>query len=229
MNIHILVEGPSDDALMSIWARRFLPGHSIRTYPHQGKGKIPSSGEVVPSTRRGLLDQLPAKLRAWGKSHDVDEDRVVVLLDADDDDSAELEGSLLELSKSIDPCPQVLFRIAVEETEAFYFGDHRALVATFPNIKIDKVKRRYVQDSICGTAELLAELAVEPIDKKAWAERIAPRLTINPAQSRSPSFRALCAGLEKAISDLPRARQTPRSPKARSRVAPISLKAARKK
>lgn len=51
----------------------------------------------------------------------------------------------------------MLFRIAIEETEAFYLGDPEAIRKAFPTAKTAKIKA-YVQDSICGTAELFQEV-----------------------------------------------------------------------
>jgi hypothetical protein len=58
-----------------------LPGHRILVHPHRGKGHIPKNPDKEPDPRReSLLDQLPAKLRSFGKEMNPDTDRVIVLL-----------------------------------------------------------------------------------------------------------------------------------------------------
>ena len=95
--------------------------------------------------------------------------------------------------------PDTMFRLAIEEVEAWYFGDREALLAAYPRVRQD-VMRSYVQDSVCDTWELLAD-AVYPggssAIKKAgwplpgqvkheWAKKIAPLM--EPDRNVSPSF-----------------------------------------
>lgn len=200
MRLHVLVEGESEEAFLRGWLPRFLPpGHSFVIIRHRGKGRLPRDPVRVPDIRReGLLDQLPSKLRAYGRSLDPATDRLLVLVDADDDPCSELKQRLLEALKSCDPRPVVLFRLAIEETEAFYLGDPQAIRRAFPQAKLQQLKG-YVQDSVCNTWELFQSLIGDPVeDKPGWAERMAPHLGTawqgNDA-NRSPSFRQLCKGL----------------------------------
>lgn len=203
MRLHVLVEGESEEALMRGWLPRFLPPrHSFVVIRHRGKGRLPRDPLNVPDIRReGLLDQLPAKLRAYGRSLNPATDRVLVLVDADDDPCLELKQRLLDVLEGCDPRPVVLFRLAIEETEAFYLGDPQAIRRAFPQARA-RLRRRmasYEQDSICGTWELFQRVIGNPIeDKVEWAERIAPHLGIvwqGVNANRSPSFRQLCEGL----------------------------------
>ncbi|HKH49770.1 MAG TPA: DUF4276 family protein [Thermoanaerobaculia bacterium] len=200
MKLHVLVEGDSEEALLNVWLPRFLPpGHSFQVIRHRGKGKLSRGSLKVPDIRReGLLDQLPAKLRAYGKSLNPSTDRVLVLVDADDDPCSELKERLLETLEHCEPCPVVLFRLAIEETEAFYLGDPAAIRRAFPQARLQKMKA-YVQDSVCGTWELFQRVIRDPVeDKVEWAERMAPHLGTEwqgRTANRSPSFRQLCRGL----------------------------------
>lgn len=197
MIVHALVEGPSDKAFLERWAKRLLPGHELRAYPHQGKGKL-SGGRPGPR-RRGLLDQLPAKLAAYGQSLDPDEARVLVLIDADDDDIRGLAERLESLLGSLNPAPRVFFAFAVEELEAFYLGDLAALQRAFPDF--DRARAQaYVPDSICGTWELFGKIVGDAGGNKvAWAEAMGDRLTTRCGNSRSPSFREVCTGLRDLV------------------------------
>lgn len=199
MRLHVLVEGESEEALLKGWLPRFLPpGHSFNIIRHRGKGRLPRDPVRDLGRREGLLDQLPAKLRAYGRSLDPATDRLLVLVDADDDPCSELKQRLLESLESCDPRPVVLFRLAIEETEAFYLGDPQAIRRAFPQAKLQRLKS-YVQDSVCGTWELFQSVIGDPVeDKPGWAERMAPHLGTawrGSDANRSPSFRQLCRGL----------------------------------
>jgi hypothetical protein len=121
-----------------------------------------------------------------------------VLLDLDDDHCGELKERLLKVLETCNPRPTVLFRFAIEETEAFYLGDSTAIQRAFPQARLKKM-RDYVQDSICGTWELFRDvIGAEVEDKVEWAERMAPYLGTSwrgGNANRSPSFRQFCRAL----------------------------------
>jgi hypothetical protein len=200
MRLHVLVEGDSEEALMRGWLPRFLPpAHKFVVIRHRGKGKLSRDPLQVPDIRReGLLDQLPAKLRAYGKSLNPATDRVLVLVDADDDHCRELKQRMLAALEQCNPRPIVLFRIAIEETEAFYLGDPTAIRRAFPQARIQRM-RSYVQDSVCETWELFQRVIGSVVeDKVGWAELMAPHLGTDwrgRNANRSPSFRQFCLGL----------------------------------
>ncbi len=207
MRLHILVEGPSEEAFLNAWLPRFLdPAHSFRIITHQGKGKLSRDpNKPFDPKHRGLLDQLPAKLRVYGRTLKADTDRVVVLVDADNQDCKDLLRRLKQVSDSCDPAPTVLFRIAIEETEAFFLGDSKALKAAFPAARTGKL-RGHVFDSICGTWEKLRDVLGESSDDKVgWAEAIGQHLDTNRkgrrATNKSPSFRKLCEGLRRICGE----------------------------
>jgi hypothetical protein len=200
MIIHALVEGPSEDALFLSWMPRLLKGHTVQIHPHQGKGKLPSNLSKKPDPKlRGLLDQLPAKLAAFEKSSNRDEEAVLIVVDADNDDPEKLAVKLSAVAKQVAPNVQVVVNIAVEETEAFYLGDLRALGIAYPDADMETA-REYVPDSICGTWELFGRIIGDDGGNKVdWAEAMGPRLTTNGARSRSPSFKALCTALSNLV------------------------------
>lgn len=199
MRIHILVEGPSETALLRNWLLRFQPNHHHVIIEHQGRGRLSDNFDLVPNPKhRGLLDQLPAKLRAYGNTLDPATDRVLVLLDLDTSDCRELKARLIQLLAATTPAPMVMFRFAVEEVEAFYLGDKRAIRKSFSTIRRASYDG-YVQDSICGTWETFQAVIAAPyIDKVGWAERIGMHLGIETDgknANRSPSFREFCRAL----------------------------------
>lgn len=214
MHIDVLVEDSSSSKLLETLFPKILGGqgepHTWRVHAYKGVGRIPSglqgSGDPVA---RILLDQLPRLLRGYGKTPGID--AVVVLVDTDGRDCVAFLAQLKTLVAQIDPTPTVLFRLAMEEAEAWYFGDRAALLAAFPRAKRD-VLDRYVQDSACGTWELLAD-AVHPGGSPAvrkagwpqsgelkheWAERIGPLMNVEA--NHSPSFTKLRDGLRRLVS-----------------------------
>ncbi len=197
MRLHFLVEGPSEKDFLDAWLPRFLPpGHSFKVYPHRGKGRLPNNPAAVPDPRwQGLLDQLPAKLRAWSKVFDSATDRVIVLVDLDTEDCHTLKGQLVDLLDLCDPQLTVKFRLAIEELEAFYLSDRQAIRQAFPRAKLYKLDS-YIQDSICGTWELFQSVIGADIDdKRAWARAMAPVLSTDWAANPSVSFQHFCRAI----------------------------------
>jgi hypothetical protein len=187
------------------WFPRFLPQHTLTVIPHRGKGRLPSHPDARPNPRReGLLDQLPAKLRAYGRVLDPATDRLLVFLDLDDDDCLELKQRMLATLDSCSPKPVALFRIAIEEMESFYLGDPSAIRRAFPQAKPRKMKG-YIQDSICGTWELFQEVIDAIIeDKPEWAEKMGDHLGTEwkgRDANRSPSFRQFCRALLQLVGE----------------------------
>ncbi len=208
MRLHILVEGPSEEAFLKNWLPRFLgPSHTFRVIVHQGKGKLPKNLESEPDRKhRGLLDQLPVKLRAYGKQLKPDTDRVVVLVDLDTDHCVDLLAQLNIVLSTCNPPPYVIFRIAIEETEAFFLGDSSAIKRAYPSAKIAKLKK-HAFDSICGTWEKLQEIindGLDSPDKVAWASSIGQHLGVKfkgKSANKSMSFVKFCEGLKRACGD----------------------------
>nr|MBK7065711.1 DUF4276 family protein [Deltaproteobacteria bacterium] len=207
MKVHLLVEGPADRAFFRVdqasWGQRFFKQFKdcdVEVHAHGGRGTLPE-GEALkqppPARSRGLLDQLPAKLRAYAAAKQP-APLVVVLIDADDDDCVDLKRRISDAAQSEAPGVPVLVRIAVEETEAFYLGDWKAIKKAYPRAK-QMVFRTYEPDvrPTQGTWELFAEVVGEKgyENKVDWAERMGVVMSINAAGNRSPSFKALCRGL----------------------------------
>jgi hypothetical protein len=188
-HIEFLVEEPSMEAAL----RQILPsilGHtSFAIYPHQGK--------------QDLLQSLPRRLQGY-RSWIPDDWAIVVVVDRDSDDCRELkrrlERSALDLglptrSQPRDGSFQVVNRIAIEELEAWFFGDWEAVRQAFPAVSrnVPNNHRYRDPDGIAGgTWE-----ALEGVLRKAGyfktglrkievAQAIAARM--DPALNRSRSF-----------------------------------------
>jgi Domain of unknown function (DUF4276) len=201
----VLVEGSSDVAVLrEILSRRFLLQENLdfRIHPHQGRGSLPRDW-LAPADprRRGLLDQLPAKLRGLsGIDRSV---CVLVVIDVDSDPCVDLLGQLRAMLERLPKRPaQVLFRLAIEETESWFIADINALKRAYPKVDTRKLTK-IAPDSIVGAAESLARaLGKDPevltgADKFAWASAIAPHMQlIDPP---SPSLAGLLRALSRQI------------------------------
>jgi Domain of unknown function (DUF4276) len=215
VHIEFLVEDSSGRTLLEPLIPKILGEyehpHTWRLHAYRGVGKIPPKLSAAGSpSARILLDQLPRLLNGYGRTTGID--AVVVVLDSDRRDCKTLLSELHQLRAQCAHAPQcTLFRLAIEEMEAWYFGDRTALLEAFPSAK-QEVLKRYQQDKICGTWELLAD-AIYPGGVKAikevgwplpgqvkheWAERIGPLL--EPERNVSPSFQKLRSGLQRLVA-----------------------------
>ncbi len=214
MHIEILVEDSSGGKLLQSLLPMFMgplgAPHTWRLHYYKGIGRIPR-GLVTTGdpAKRILLDQLPKLLRGYGKTPGID--AVVVVLDTDRRDCVAFLKELKAVANACHPQPNTLFRLAIEEMEAWYLGDRSALLKAYPKAKRE-VLDRYVQDSACDTWELLADAVYRggsaaikragwPLPgqvKHEWAEKVGPLMS--PDKNVSPSFGKFRDGLLRLIS-----------------------------
>lgn len=213
MHIEILVEDSSGEKLLAQLLPHILgeqgAQHTWRIKSYKGIGRIPPGlSATADPAKRLLLDQLPRLLQGYGRTPGID--AVVVVLDTDRRDCKDFLQELKSVARSCNPSPRTLFRLSVEEMEAWYLGDREALLKAYPRAKLE-VLNRYVQDSVCGTWELLADAVqaggVAAIKKAGWpstgqikhewAEKIGPFMSLN--QNVSPSFGKFRDGLSQLV------------------------------
>ena len=212
MHFEILVEDASGGIAVDGVLEKILgpngTGHSWKTHGYKGLGRLPKNlrGKTHPA-KRILLDRLPNLLRGYGKSLD-DSAAVIVVVDLDNRDCMAFKQELLDVLNACDPRPNALFRIAIEEIEAWLLGDRAAVKAAYPDAR-DSALEDYRQDDICGTWEVLADAVhkggaaalkkegwpASGMAKCAWARKIAPHM--DPDRNRSPSFRAFRDGVRR--------------------------------
>lgn len=200
MIFHVLVEGTSDEPTVDeILRRRFglVRGSQFQIHPHGGKGRLPDDlAADPPASERTLLGLLPATLRAFGKQGG--EVCVVVLVDQDDDDCHALKQSLVQVWRDTAPRPtNVVFRIAMEETEAWLLADRQAVRQAYSKVNWRSVPKGPADD-IDDPSDVLAHVLGVPLpctgmDKAEWAKRIAPRLDLT--KPKSPSLAQFIKGL----------------------------------
>jgi hypothetical protein len=201
-HLEVIVEEPSMEAAL----RQLLPkllGHiSFEVYAHQGKAE--------------LLQQLPNRLR--GYSHFIADDwRILVVVDRDDDDCATLKAQLEQAAMDVGFVTRatrenskyvVLNRIAIEELEAWYFGDWPAVREIFPKLSntIPQQARYRNPDGILGgTWEAFERVCQKAGYFKNGLRKIEAATTIAshmvPARNRSHSFQVLRNALVELVAE----------------------------
>ena len=205
MHFEVLVEDASGKSALDIFMRRIVGrGDTYRVIPYRGIGHVPRDlqGSTDPS-KRLLPNQLPRLLRGYGRTFrrypGYYRASVIVVCDLDERCLKEFRQELIDILEACQPSPVTRFCFAVEEGEAWLLGDVSAVVAAYPRVDAT-VLRRYRQDDICGTWELLADAvhrggatALKRAgwqeigrEKAAWAEQIAPHVDVE--RNVSPSF-----------------------------------------
>lgn len=197
-HIEFLVEEESAGKFLNIMLPKLF-GNDLSWKIHVYQGK------------RDLLRKLPGRLR--GYAHWLPQDwRIVVLVDQDKDDCAVLKMKMEEAafqsnlttktSVSTSREFQVLNRIAIEELEAWFFGDVQAIEMAYPGVPhgIDRKKRFRDPDRIKGgTWEALQQLLQKAGYHKGGLAKVRAAKDIasgmDPKRNRSISFKVFVEGL----------------------------------
>lgn len=189
MYADFFVEEPSMEAFLNAWLPRRLAGTGYRIIAFQGK--------------KDLLRKLENRLRGYRRW--IPEDyRLVVIVDRDSDDCSELFRRIEAIydsvnlkSRSTYPAEwQVATCIAIEELEAWYFGDWSAVRTVYhrvsPNIPAQSRYRN--PDSITGGTWEAFEHVMKRgkyfaggLQKTQAAHNIGTH--IDATRSSSPSFK----------------------------------------
>lgn len=213
MHFEILVEDQSGKAALDILVPKIIDENdTFDVKPYKGIGHIPKKmNSHLDASKRILLDRLPKLLAGYGKSWPSEyEGVVVVVCDLDDKCLKSFRAELMQVLNACDPRPETRFCIAVEEGEAWFLGDIAAIKKAYPRAK-DAVLSDYVNDSICGTWERLADAIYAGgskqlskdggvgAEKFAWAQNISPHMNLE--NNRSPSFNYFLGKLQELASN----------------------------
>jgi hypothetical protein len=156
--------------------------------------------------KKDLLDNLPARLKGYRKWMPGNW-RLVVLVDEDRQDCLEIksrmEGAAIEAGlptltamRAVQGQFRVINRVAVEELEAWFFGDVEALCTAYPGVPSSLGARAPYRDPDAvkgGTWEALERVLQKAgyyrggIPKVEVADQIAAHM--NPDRNTSASFR----------------------------------------
>lgn len=156
-HVELLVEEPSMEAALRLLLPKILGDLSFEVYAHQCKDE--------------LLLRLPERLRGYGRRRKSDawfRDHcgIVVVVDRDDGSCVGLKQHLEIVAKEAGllTCTaakgkssyMVANRLAIEELEAWYFGDWHAVCAAYPKVSAtvpSKASYRNPDDIAGGTWE----------------------------------------------------------------------------
>ncbi len=204
MHIEFLVEEPSAEAALKNLVPIILGQDvSFVIHPHQGK--------------QDLLAKLTGRLKGY-KAWLPEDWRIVVLIDGDNKDCRELKDKLERIAHDAGLMTQsavlmgskfqVLNRLAIEELEAWFFGDIEALNAAYPRVSLrnlNKAKYRNPDAIAGGTWEALERelqrVSYHPggLAKVSAAREISAH--IDPERNRSKSFQVFRQGLLELVGD----------------------------
>lgn len=204
MHIDILVEEPSAKTSLEILVPKILGDRaSFSVIGFQGK--------------RQMQNRLSSRLRGYAARIRHENLRVVVLIDEDRQDcrglKARLEDMALNVGLRTKSSPgalgafHVVNRLAIEELEAWFFGDIEALHAAFPRIPLSLAQKApyRVPDAILGgTWERLHKLLRERnycgdrFPKLRVAREVSAHMA--PERNRSRSFQQFRDALEAVIA-----------------------------
>lgn len=197
-----LVEEPSMEAFLCASMPRLLPeGRTFEVHAFQGKSD--------------LLGKLGARLSAYASWLPPDW-RLVVIIDRDEDDCRTLKrdmeniaqgAGLISRSRSSGGPWQLVNRIAVEELEAWYFGDWDAVCEGYPRVPAGIPHRQGLRDpdSVAGgTWEAFERVLKQSGYFRTGLAKIEAARTVGmhlvPERSRSDSFRTFHSALVEAMA-----------------------------
>ncbi len=192
LELHFYVEDVSTEAALQILIALILKDHqeefAYKIYAFQGKPD--------------LLKKLPQRLQPYSSWIEHNPNlRIIVLVDRDDEDCRSLKQRLEAIAeqahlvtRTAQPDDfQLINRIAIEELEAWFFGDVTAIRQAYPKIPQSLASKQKFRDPDAitgGTSEALErELKhYHPggLEKSCAASDIAKHM--NPDINRSTSF-----------------------------------------
>lgn len=191
-HVEVLVEEPSAEAALRILLPKMLGDASFAVYAH--------------SCKDDLLKRLPERLRGYA-AWLPDDWRIVVVVDRDDDDCAQLkkrleamaaEAGLATKSKPKSKRFAVVNRLAIEELEAWYFGDWEAVQQAYPKVNANipfQAKYRSPDAIKGGTWEAFERVMKAGGYFKTGLRKIEAARSVaeymDPSRNTSPSFCAL--------------------------------------
>jgi hypothetical protein len=182
-----LLEEPSMKELLDGLLPRLVPGwrtpQHFQCVPHEGKSDLDRS--------------IPRKLKAWLEPGV----RFVVVRDNDNADCSVVKQRLVRACIEAGR-PDTLVRLVCQELESWYLADLAALAAAFPGQKVDTpaLRKRFADPDRRPKPSQDLALIARGFQKRSGARAMAPLL--DPANSRSASFKAFCSGVERIAAEL---------------------------
>lgn len=202
MHYQFLIEDQSGASLIKIIMNKVAEEYPSTTFDiksFKGIGGFTKKNTVKETKTGKLLNDLATYLRGFNKRLQYFSAAIVVVLDNDDNDPVLFKKTLESVAAQNMITVDHVFCLAVEEMEAWLLGDENAILSAYPNARIGAL-HNYVQDSICGTWETLADVVYKGGQqalkkqhfstrgkvKNEWANNIGTYLDLR--NNQSPSF-----------------------------------------
>ncbi|ACK70462.1 conserved hypothetical protein [Gloeothece citriformis PCC 7424] len=203
MHLEFLVEEWSTkEFLIQVLPKILQPEISYKIHDFRGK--------------TDLLKKLSARLKGY-KAWIPDDYKIVVIVDRDEEDCQQLKKKLEQIAKDVGFITkstvqskenfQVLNRIAIEELEAWFFGDVKAIIQAYPKVSkhLNKKEKYRDPDAITGgTWEALERGLQKAGYHQGGLEKVKATKEIsaymNPQENCSKSFQIFYNGLLELIS-----------------------------
>jgi Domain of unknown function (DUF4276) len=199
-HVEVMVEEPSMEAALRVLLPKILGNLSFQCYSHLCKDDLLKQ---LPQRLRGYALWLPQR---W---------RILIVVDRDGDNCDELKAELEEISSKAGLATRsaaggavyaVVNRIAIEELEAWYFGDWAAVQAIYPRVSKTipaQAKFRFPDAITGGTWEAFERILQKAGYFKGGFRKIeAARLIAGhmvPGRNTSSSFQALRRALTEMV------------------------------
>ena len=219
MYFQFLIEDKSTEILVNHVMEKLKIHHNEKdiawdTKAFGGIGNLPQKGKPLERKTGKLLNDLPGYMRAFDKILQVMGNAVlVIVLDNDKRDCEQFRKELENMAVSNMVLCDYVFCIAIKEMEAWLLGDLQAITAAYPEAKTQYIKK-YKQDGICDTWEILAEMVypqgIRRLRREAcgsyvrigtakceWADKIGKYLHLHG--NASPSYNYFVEELEKRV------------------------------
>ncbi|MCX7425989.1 MAG: DUF4276 family protein [Planctomycetia bacterium] len=191
-HVEVIVEEPSMEAALRILLPRLLGRLSFEVYSHQCKNE--------------MLAQLPNRLRGY-QTWLPEDWRIVVVVDRDDDDCRDIKDRLEQMASDVDLITRraaggqsyvLVTRLAIEELEAWYFGDWRAVRSAYPKVSETIPRKAAYRDTDSirgGTWEAFERVLKKAGYFRSGLRKIEAARTIaahwDPDRNTSKSFQVL--------------------------------------
>lgn len=198
-HLEIIVEEPSVEAALLLLMPKLIGDATFAVYVHQGKHDLLAN---LPNRLRGYKGRLPED---W---------RIIVLVDRDQDACPALKQRLemvavaaqLNTRAAGGNTIHVVNRIAVEELEAWFFGDWNAVKIAYPKVSANIPEKQKYRDPDAiqgGTWEALETVLKRHgyfqtgLRKIEAARSIAQHM--DPERNRSKSFQVFRDAVLEAV------------------------------
>lgn len=198
----VFVEEPSMEATLEHLLPKFMGDADFEFRRFQCKDDLLKN---LPERLRGYNAWLPAN---WA---------ILVLVDRDDDDCQMLKQTLENMAATAglvsktnagnDNCFQVANRIAIEELEAWFFGDWQAVQSAYPRVSATIPQKAGYRDPdaiLGGTWEALERVLKRAgyfktgLRKMECARAVAQHM--DPERNSSKSFQAFRGAVSAAVA-----------------------------